>query len=96
MSFYCFESFSGIHLAEIPSQYQAEFEENSAWLRFGFHASDDHIRYDHTTPEKAGEDYGRVVNELCRIVGERSIDHIPRIHCWSGNRATLSAMRERG
>ena len=96
VSFYCFEEFSGIHLSEMLSQYKAEFEENSAWLRFGFHAANDYVRYDQMPPQQAGEDYARIIKELYRIVGEQSIDHIPRIHCWSGNRMALYMIQKSG
>ncbi|WP_369283529.1 hypothetical protein [Oscillibacter sp. GMB15532] len=96
VSFYCFGEFQGLSLCAMTDAYRQEFEENNCWLRFGFHGGDDVVRYDDCGGRRAGGDYRAVVSQLQRIVGERSIDHNVRIHCYAGGKEELSAMRACG
>lgn len=96
VSFFCFESFNGLNLADMPKTYRREFEANRAWMRFGFHGASDKIRYSEVDQETAKNDYLRITEMLKTITGEKSLDSIPRLHCWSGNRRNLCAMSRYG
>lgn len=96
VSFYCFGEFQGLFLNQMTTDYKEQFTANSSWMRFGFHAADDKVRYDRESSQKAAHDYANVIHSLGKIVGEEAIDHFVRIHCYAANIAALQAMREQG
>lgn len=96
VSCYCFGEFQGLSLSAMTDMYRLEFEANSEWLRFGFHAKNDQTRYANVTPEQAQIDYTNVINELSRVVGTRPLDHFPRLHFYSGSKEGLSMMVRKG
>ncbi|MHC1732029.1 MAG: hypothetical protein AB9888_08390 [Bacteroidales bacterium] len=96
VSFYCFGNFQGLRLLDMTDAFQGEFEANSDWLRFGFHAADDIVRYSSCSSEKARDDYAFVMMELRRIAGEKALDHFPRIHNYAGSKECLVAMTREG
>lgn len=95
-SCFCFyeEGKDGRNLAQVTDVFREEFQENSDWLRFGFHGLNSGANYGSTrfqTGEcranyrQAGEDYEKTVKELERITGGgRCIDRVPRIHFYAG------------
>ena len=74
---------------------QQELAESSGWLRFGFHARNENVRYGEITPQQAAADYAEVTAQLRRIVG-RTLDECPRIHCYSASWPVLNAMHQEG
>lgn len=96
VTFYCFGEFQGLSLSMMTDAYREEFEANSSWLRFGFHGGNDSIRYSNCGGIRAGSDYRAVASQLQRIVGEQSIDHNVRIHCYAGGSEELSTMQACG
>lgn len=78
-SMYCFYSFNGIELKNTTDNFRPEFEENSDWLKFGYHAKNNEIDYMIVDENVALNDYNLVINELKRIVGEKSITTVLRL-----------------
>ena len=80
----------GFSLADMPdSNWKAEFEVNSDWLRFAFHTRNKNTTYK-TMP--IAQDYEMVMQELDRIVGKRSIDHIIRLQSYQGSYSNIKAL----
>lgn len=95
ISFYCFEEQDWMRLSAVTDRYQQELAESSGWLRFGFHARNENVRYGEITPQQAAADYAEVTAQLRRIVG-RTLDECPRIHCYSASWPVLNAMHQEG
>ena len=64
------------NLTMMPDCYKAEFEANSDWLRFAFHAKQEFPDYPYVnaTYEDVKNDYYEIYNEVVRFAGEK---------CWS-------------
>jgi O-antigen/teichoic acid export membrane protein len=93
LSCYCYFEDGNFQLSQATRKFKKEFEENSNWLKFGFHGLNGNVRYENESAEKAANDYEKVISALIQTVGEISIDHIPRIHYYSGNRQVIDAFR---
>lgn len=95
ISFYCFGEQDWMKLENVTDRYRYELEKNGDWLRFGFHAQNEHIRYAEVDARQAAADYADVTAQLRRITGA-NLDAYPRIHCYSANRPALEAMQGKG
>jgi hypothetical protein len=74
-------------LSNMTDQYRNEFEKASSWLKFGFHAQHSSTKYNETVnPETALEHYTTFVDAVRKFAGSASIDRIPRIHYFMGNK----------
>jgi hypothetical protein len=90
LSCYCyFDNKNGFQLSRSTCKFKEEFERNSDWLKFGFHGYNKDSRYETEYPLKAVSDYDNVISALIRIVGDGSIDRIPRIHMYQGNKEVI-------
>lgn len=97
VTFYCFYEFSNIRLKNITSQYRQEFEENSDWLKFGFHAYDAVREYNSSSSQyDIDKDYLTVMTELERIVGKQSITTKLRLEKFSLNEENAKKLRTYG
>ena len=102
-SCYCFgkDEKSGFSLSDVTRRYRDEFVANSDWLKFGFHAIDGKAVYGDNngtrvitrTVSEAAEDYKMVIGNLKDIVGESSIDRMPRIHYFAGSKECCRAWK---
>lgn len=83
------------NLSECTDRYAKEFEENSDWLKFGFHTYNGGKNYAKTSAEEAKNDYNRIISELIRITGsEKSIDKVVRLQNFAGNEDSVQAMKD--
>lgn len=76
-------------LTQFPNKYKKEFEENSNWLRFGFHALNKDAIYENRDIAK---DYSMTISELERIVGSNSIDNVIRLQSFQGSYDAVSTL----
>lgn len=83
---YCYYEDNDFNLLRVPDIYRTGFEENSDWLRFGFHAKNVNTTYEHTD---ITNDYGLCMDELERIVGCFSIDNVIRLQSYCGNKENI-------
>lgn len=67
-SLYCFYNFDNVNLSECTEKFRDEFESNSNWLKFGFHAFDSKADYSTLEKSEAKRQYDLMVEELKRIV----------------------------
>lgn len=82
---------TGFDLSMATNKFQREFEENSEWLKFGYHASDADF-YKRNSPQEAKEYYNETIMELVRVVGEKSIDTFVRLDRYTANEQVVDAL----
>lgn len=85
-SMYCFYEFNGICLENCTDKFKKEFQENSEWLKFGFHALNNIRDYSKLSEEETKKDYQQVIGQLKRIVGEKSITTVIRMEKFVCNK----------
>ena len=85
-------------LAEMPDTYKAEFEANSDWLKFAFHAKQEFPDYPYVNGkyEDVKKDYMLIMNEIKRFAGEGSISKAVLPHWLPISREACLAMRDCG
>lgn len=85
----------GFCLSDTTGKFSSEFESNSDWLRFGFHAKDSSA-YECLTSDIEDEYYVKTIKELGRIVGKRSIDDFLRLDRYVADTKTVEGLRRNG
>lgn len=81
-------------LTDIPDDYALEFQENSDWLKFGFHSLNMETNYENEDAQKAKADYEKVIGELIRITGGKSaIDRTVRLHYYATSDEALEGFQ---
>lgn len=94
-SCYCYLLDGTYNILNVTDKFTDEFKANSDWLKFGFHTKDPNVNYANGTAEGATTDYAKFVTNIVRICGSvDSIDVMPRLHNFSGNKESLVAMRD--
>ena len=84
MTFNTHTEVPGYDISNVPSKFQAEFQENKHWLRFAFHAEDDVTAY--ATASGIEESYSKFVNAIYALTGDYDcIDRITRLGFFSGS-----------
>lgn len=99
VSFYVFYSWDTTKeifcLSDATSKFINEFEKNSDWLRFGFHAKDA-LAYEELTADIANDYYIKTEKELKRIVGEKCIDYFLRLDRYVANKDIVKELSIHG
>lgn len=81
------------NLSQCTDKFAEEFEENSDWLKFGFHTYKGSKNYEKTSSEESKSDYDKVLFELLRITSsEKCIDTVVRLQNFVGNEESIQAM----
>lgn len=94
---YLFYRDNGFELTEMPEIYKSEFEENSDWLKLGFHWHDNTNPNENVIPIEVFEDYYQKVNsEIVRFAGESSIAKLLRLHYWYGTDEIIAFLESQG
>ncbi len=88
----------GFNLTQIPDKYKSEFEENSHWLRFSFHARADQpdCPYMEAGYEETYRDCEAVHREVVRFAGEKCLSKFTTIHFCQASREAIRAMYDCG
>ena len=94
VSMYCFYEKDGFNLSLCSDKYKDEFEENSHWLRFGFHALNKKSNYKDYDASEFKEELIKTVSELERIVTKSAITYDVRLGFGQGNIECIKAMKE--
>ncbi len=89
---------AGFLLNEMPDTWKAEFEDNSDWLKFSFHAFSEFPDrpYLEASAEEIGKDYDSVRNEIIRFAGENSFIPPIVIHWVNIHPAAAAEVIRRG
>ena len=77
-------------------KYKNQYEKNSSWLKFGFHALDGNVDYNNLSMKQSIRDFNLVMTNLSRIVGEKSIDNVIRIHQYHAKEGFVSFLSKNG
>lgn len=91
-SMYVFEEYDNFNLKDCTAYFKKEFENNSSWLKFGFHAYNNLENYNNIDTTKIIDEYNEVLKELKRIVGEASITNVVRLEKFVINKANAKAL----
>ena len=85
-------------LDQMSDRFKAEWEENSDWLRLGFHAEswDPPFPYRKASYERSRGDLTGVRQQVLRFAGEKAWDRFMRSHFASGSRESCRAWRDEG
>lgn len=81
ISCYVYFEKNDFDLTMVSGKFRNEFEQNSNWLRFGFHSLNETINY---SQGRIVDDYKKTMHELKRIVGTKSVDHVVRLQMFQG------------
>lgn len=85
------------NLSSFPATFKQELIANSGWLKFAFHGGDETVKYNTEDNNTAAlSDYANFVAQVARFASEASIDYVPRLTFFSGNKALLAALRDTG
>lgn len=83
-SLYCFFEHNGFTLADCTDKFSKDFAENSSWLKFGYHAWNPNVTFNHNIV-KGG--YDMFINEMERITGTKeSITSTVRLDYFKGEK----------
>lgn len=94
-SLYLFYENEDFNLSMFSDKYAVEFQNNSDWLKFGFHGKNEKTSYKETDYAEAKSDYELITNEIYRITNsEECIDHVPRVSFFEGNMESIEAFRD--
>ena len=75
-SLYCYNKNDNFELKNCTTRYKRQFEDNSEWLKFGFHANDSSSNYNDFS---IIDEYNLCIESLKNIVGEKSLTNIVRL-----------------
>lgn len=92
VSGYIYFKTADFSISTCTGRFRTEFENNSDWLRFGFHSIHGGTSYKDASSERITADYTAAISELVRIVGHKSIDNVIRLHCYEGNKLALESL----
>ncbi len=85
VSLYCFYEQDGFALADCTDKFSKDFQENSSWLKFGYHAWTPKTTF--TSNIAGGGGYGMFVSEIARITGTtKSITSTVRLDYFKGSK----------
>jgi len=97
VTLFLYENVWDWNIDDFPSKYKNEFEENSDWLKLGWHS------YDDQNPEDSGitssemiESFNRTYREIERFAGKDSWAKELRLHYWYGDEELMMALSEAG
>lgn len=93
VTFYCYYENENFNLSQMTHKFKREFEENSNWLKFGFHGFNEQS-YEVATYEKTLKEYEQMMKQLKNIVGEKSIDYVVRLNNFKGSVESIKALLE--
>lgn len=91
VTFYCYYESDEFNLSQMTQKYKNEFEENSNWMKFGFHNYNENT-YKNATYQKVLREYEQTIEQLINIVGEKSIDYVIRLGYFEASNETIDAL----
>ncbi len=89
----CFNETTDYDIADVVSDYQAEFKANSSWLKFAFHSKDSETGYS-TDDATLATEYQKFVTAIHTLTGTYdSIDHVTRLAFFAGSLNNVLALQ---
>ena len=89
-SLFCYNKNDKFELKNCTTRYKNEFENNSGWLKFRFHANDTSSDYNNYS---IINDYNLCIDSLKNIVGEKSLTNIVRLDCFILSQDNIKKLR---
>lgn len=84
ISLYSFIEYKGFNIKNTTNKFKREFEDNSNWLKIGFHGFNENSRYN--DKENIKKDYKLFLKYIKKIAGDLNIiDNFIRLHYFSIN-----------
>ena len=85
-------------LSEMPDTYKAEFEANSDWLKFAFHAKQEFPDYPYVNAryEDVKKDFELIIGEIKRFAGEKSVSYAVLPHWLPISKQACQALYDCG
>lgn len=94
-SLYVYEKDGDFNIAEMPVKFRKEFQANSDWLKFGFHAIQPefnrNIKY-----KDFSDSFSNVCRAICRFADTTSLCPILRLHYYYGNDSIITFISNLG
>lgn len=86
------------NLSMMTDKFKSEWEENSDWLRFSFHARSEFPDkpYQFTSGARIREDALRINEEIIRFAGERAVSSTTTVHWGEATEEGVCALRKIG
>lgn len=93
-----YENKQYFNLSMMTDKFKPEFEQNSDWLRLSFHARSEYpdCPYKHTSAMRIREDAQKVMEQIKRFAGEKSLAKVTTVHFGEATRDCTKALREMG
>lgn len=86
------------NLSMMTDKFKPEFEQNSDWLRFSFHANAEYPDkpYRHTSALRIAQDAQKVMEQIKRFAGDKSLAKVTTVHWGEATRDCTVALRKLG
>lgn len=79
----------------IGDRYQKDLCNTSDWLKFGLHAKNSKSTYEKSDYMTGKNDWETFIELMKNLTGTvESVDRIPRLHCFAGNKDVLTGMKD--
>ena len=88
-------STDSFNLSQVTTKFKTEFSNNSHWLKFAYHATDETVKPSTLSDADLVTDVQNVHGAIDRFAGQRSIDKVPRFGFFNVSKSGLKALRYR-
>ena len=95
ITLYFFYKKDGFSLADATAEYTKEFEANSSWLKFGFHAVSSNF-FEKFDADIELEFYDKTIKELARISSSANISYFLRLDHFIANEKAIEKLSQNG
>ncbi len=96
VSLYVYEQLEEFAIWEMPTKYKTEFIDNSSWLKIGFHSPTEENPAEVFTEKEYEYEFARTERALWKIVGEKSITYVLRLHYWYATDEMVNYLKSQG
>ena len=88
-------STDSFNLSQVTTKFKTEFSNNSHWLKFAYHATDETVKPSTLSDADLVTDVQNVHGAIEQFAGQRSIDKVPRFGFFNVSKSGLKALRDR-
>lgn len=88
---YVYEKNDKFRIDHVTDKFKKEFQENSDWLKFAFHASTASMNMQ--SLEEFEKSYNNVCTSITKFAGNKSVAHMVRLHGFQGDRQLLNLLK---
>lgn len=95
---YVYEYAGKYSITDVPDKWKSEFEENSEWLKFGYHGICPEISYldENISIDDFKNSYQTVENSIIFFAGHKSLSNILRLSYFSGTDDIIDYLSKSG